>query len=152
MTTKLTYSFWIKYQKKQIGRRANIIRRYSPSSRAGISLLSTSAGYDFTCSLSGNKRWEILDFGNTVNQTRWNQFTFTVDDSLRVCAYINGVREKCHDKSVYDVFSTGYNTAVRIGGDWYAGAEPAIYFDDFAIWRVILTEEEVLELYKTSNT
>ena len=150
-STKLTYSFWVKFQKSQIGKRTNIIRKYSSGSRAGLSFLWINNRFEFRFYLAANKRWDIIGFATPVNRVQWNQFTFTVDNDVGACAYVNGVKVKCQYTAVGDVFDVGYNTAVRIGGDWYAGSEPAIYFDDLAIWKILLTDDEIMKLYLDSR-
>lgn len=145
-----SYSIWLKYQKKQVGKRANLIRTASyeyPS----LSFMSTADGYSFQCSLSLTKRWKVMNFGKSVEQTKWNQFTFTVDDNSGACAFINGVKQMCQlvPESVSLTYSP--NKAVRIGGDWYTSSEPAFYFDDFAIWQIALNDEQVLDLFLKSK-
>ena len=39
------------------------------------------------------------------------------------------------------------NTAVRVGGAWSPKSEPMMYVDDLGIWKVALTENEVMNLY-----
>ena len=43
------------------------------------------------------------------------------------------------------------NNAVRMGGAWYANSEPMMYVDDFGIWKVALTAEDVMNLYYSSK-
>lgn len=86
-----------------------------------------------------------------MDQTKWNQLTFSIDDNSHACVYINGVKEKCQTKPDSVSYSQYSNPAIRIGGDWYYGAEPAIYFDDLAIWQVALTDDEVKSLYLASK-
>ena len=109
--------------------------------------MSKTSGYHVSFLLGDRKRWDIVDFGRNINQVLWNHFAFTVDNNARACAYINGVKEKCNSKSVYDFYYVAQNTAVRFGGDGSAD-KPAMYFDDFAIWKTILTDGEILELYR----
>lgn len=113
--------------------------------------MSRSNGYDASFHVGDKKRWNIYGFGKHINQSLWNQFTFTIDNNVRACAYINGVKEKCQTQSLYDFYYIAQNTEVRIGGDWSTGNEPAIYFDDFAIWKSIPTDDEIMKLYRESR-
>ena len=134
-----------------MGKNANIFRM-NPGSKTGLKFVySKGNGYRFSCSVSSTKRWDIFGFGKTINQAKWNQFTFTIDDSTMACAYINGVKEMCQTvpTSVSNIVSTG--SLVRIGGAWYRYSEPMMYFDDFGIWQVVLTPDDVMNLYILSN-
>ena len=137
---------WIKYTKFQAIRSANIILSYAYGSR--IKFKSRNTGeFEFAISISPSKRWILHPFGSSVVRTRWNQFTFTVDDNIGVCAFINGVKNAC--QTTYQSISLALhpNKAVRIGGAWYANSEPDIYIDDLAIWKLLLTEDEIKSLY-----
>ena len=113
--------------------------------------MSSSDGYSASFHIGDRKKWSINGFGKHINQSLWNQFTFTVDNTAKACAYINGVKEQCDTQSSYDLYYVAQNTGVRIGGRWPAGPEPAIYFDDFAIWKSIPTDDEIMQLYKDSR-
>ena len=147
----MTYSIWLRFGKSQVGQFTNIIIKY-PSSQTGIYFVySKGNGYHFSCSISASKSWSITDFGTTVNQSKWNQFTFTIDDSKMACAYINGVKEMCQTAPTSVSHTVSSNLVTRVGGDWYAGSEPMMYFDDFGIWKVALTAEDVMNLYYSSK-
>ena len=147
----MTYSIWLRFGKSQVGQNTNIIRK-TRSDHTGIYFVySKGNGYRFSCSISSTKSWSITDFGKSVDQAKWNQFTFTIDDSKMGCAYINGVKEICQavPDSVSKTISS--NTAVRVGGAWSPKSEPMMYVDDLGIWKVALTENEVMNLYYSSK-
>ena len=134
-----------------MGKNAIIIHKY-PGSKTGLKFVySKGNGYQFSCSVSSTKRWDILDFGKTINQAKWNQFTFTIDDSTMACAYINGVKEMCQTVPTSVSYTVSHNYATRIGGNWYAYSEPMMYFDDLGIWKVALTPDDVMNLYILSK-
>ena len=113
--------------------------------------VATLQFYKFSASISATKRWNMAQFGKNVKQTKWNQFTFTIDDSSFACVYINGVKEECQTSYTPASYTLTGSNAIRIGGDWYARAEPSLYLDDFAVWNVVLTDEEIMQLYKESK-
>ena len=120
--------------------------------RTGISFIySKSINYHFKCSISGSKQWDIRNFGTTVNQLKWNQFTFTIDDSKMACAYINGVKEMCQTSPMSVSYTISSNVETRVGGRWQPGSEPMMYVDDFGIWKIALTDDDVMNLYYSSK-
>eukprot|EP00795_Rhopilema_esculentum_P003324 gene3324-1661_t len=148
----VTYSLWIKFTKFQAIRSAIIMLSYNSGVRTGMSFKARNTGeFEFAISVSTSKRWFLHPFGRNVVRTRWNQFTLTVDDNIGVCAFINGVKDACQT-TYQSVSLTDYaNTAVRLGGAWFADSEPDIYIDDFAVWQVALTENEVKNLYEQTK-
>ena len=148
--TTVTYSIWLKYQRKQVGKTTFIIRSYAFGSKTGILMENRNGGYLAKFQLGDEKRW-ALEFGKQINQIVWNQFTFTIDNSVQACAYINGVKEICETKPSSNAYTIDSNVKVKLGGGWLNGNEPAIYFDNFAIWRSILTDDEVMMLYNDSK-
>ena len=92
-----------------------------------------------------------MDFGTKIDQGKWNHFTFVFDDNTMACAYINGMKDKCQTVPASVSYSIASNNAVRIGGAWYAGSEPEMYFDDFGIWKVALTPSDVMTVYNESK-
>ena len=139
----------MKFQKGQVGKGTNIIRT-KHGNRPGLKFISNKDGYHIIGAISTKKRWEILSFGKWVDQTKWNQFTFAIDDNSIACAYINGAKEKCETvPTVVNLFQ-GSNP-VRIGGFWSAKSEPSMYYDDFAIWQVAFTADEAMNLYNSSK-
>ena len=151
-TTTLTYSFWLKLMKSEIGIQSNIFRSWSANSRPGIRFESLStAGFYSTIIVSKYKMWEHSTLGQQVNKTKWNHFTFTVDDNKMSCVFINGRRDQCDTSPSSVNFGMHYNTRFRIGGDFYSNKKPGMYLDDFAIWLTVLTDEEVYSLYVQSR-
>ena len=147
----MAYSIWLRSGKAQVGQHTNIFQRYE-ASQTGLSFeYSHGNGYRFRGSISATKQWDIIDFGKTVNQSKWNQFTFTIDDSKMACAYINGVKEMCQTTPTSVSYTISSNNAVRVGGHWYPNSEPMIYFDDIGIWKVALTPDDVMNLYYSSK-
>jgi len=147
----VTYSIWLRFGKAQVGQYTNIFQRYH-GGQTGLSFEYVQIhGYRFRGSISASKQWDIIDFGKTVNQSKWNQFTITIDDSKGACAYVNGVKEMCQTvpTSVSNTISS--NNAVRVGGNWYPNSEPMMYFDDIGIWKVALTADDVMNLYYSSK-
>ena len=134
-----------------MGKSTNIFRRYHTRKTGLKFVYSQGNGYQFSSSVSSTKRWDIFDFGKTINQAKWNQFTFTIDDSTMACAYINGVKEMCQTVPTSVSNTVSSNSAVKIGGAWYANSEPMMYFDDLGIWQVALTPDDVMNLYILSK-
>ena len=117
-----------------------------------IGLPNKNDGYNFQVSLTTSKRWVVGNFGKNVIRQHWNHFTITVNNDVGVCAYVNGVKEKCESTSQSVSLSGNSNIAMRIGGTWPShSAVPEMFVDDFAIWKATLTEEEVRILYESSK-
>ncbi|XP_065065323.1 uncharacterized protein LOC135691396 [Rhopilema esculentum] len=150
----ITYSMWIKYTEYQATTKTYSLLMLSNEfgSRIGIDFRSRLSGdFAFRAAVTTGKKWDLTGFGSSVIKTNWNQFTLTVDDNIGVCAFINGVKDACQT-TYQSVSLTEYaNTAVRLGGAWYADSEPDIYIDDFAVWQVALTENEVKNLYEQTK-
>ena len=148
----VTYSIWIKYTEFEASSsaQASIIRSYAFNVRRGISFRSESDGkFSFAASISLSKRWDIKGFGRAVIKTNWNQFTFTVDDNAGSCAFVNGVKDACQSTHV-SVSLNDMKSSFRIGGIPSTN-EPGIYVDDLAVWQVLLTEDEIRNLYEQTK-
>ena len=140
----------MKFQKAQVGKKAHILSRKSQGI-VGLTFTANRDSYDFRGAISEFKAWHILDFGRGIVRTKWNQFTFTIDDNAFACAYINGVKEKCQTVPNTVTNDIRTNKAIRIGGAWYANSAPMMYVDDFGVWQVALTPEEVRRLKEMSK-
>ena len=145
---------WIKYTEYQATTRSHSSLMLSKEfgSRTGFDFRSTvSEDFSFRVAVTTGRKWNLIGFGRSVIKTNWNQFTLTVDDNIGVCAFINGVKDACQT-TYQSVSLTDYaNTAIRLGGTWFSGSEPDIYIDDFAVWQVALTENEVRNLYEQTK-
>ena len=75
----------------------------------------------------------------------------TVNDDVGVCAFVNGVKEKCESVSQSVSLNSNTNVAVRIGGTWAPRSVPDMFVDDLALWKATLTENEVQALYESSK-
>ena len=148
----VTYSFWFKLMESQTDQSVKVLRNYGHRRRAGFSFISNAnGGFYSKIAISKYKRWEIVDFGHQVNKTRWNHFTFTVDDSRMFCVFINGEKDQC-DKSAASVnLDMQYNNQLRIGGNWGNNQITGMYLDEFGIWLTVLPDSEIFNLYIQSK-
>ncbi|XP_065066479.1 uncharacterized protein LOC135692299 [Rhopilema esculentum] len=149
----VTYSVWIKYTEFEASRSAPayVFHSYAFNQRRGVHFSSKSDGkFTFAVSISLSKRWIIEDFGGAVVKTNWNQFTFTVDDNAGSCAFVNGVKDACQSTHA-SVSLSDLQSSFKIGDSPSADIEPGIYVDDLAVWQVILTEDEVKNLYEQTK-
>ena len=146
----------MKFSKQETKRSRNtyIMDTNRPGSQRELRFLGFAnkhQGYHFQVSLTTSKRWIVTNFGKNVTRQHWNHFTFTVNDDVGVCAYVNGVKEKCESASKSVSLYSNSNVAMRIGGTWAANTVPEMFVDDFALWKAALTEEEVHMLYQLSK-
>ena len=107
-------------------------------------------GFDFQVSLTSAKRWGVSLFGKNITRTRWNHFVLTVDDIKGLCVYVNGQKNICGGTTTSVSLRTT-TTALRVGGAWVPGAAPSIYVDDLAIWKAVLTADEVKDLFQRTK-
>ena len=74
-----------------------------------------------------------------------------MDDSAGVCAFVNGRKNKCQTTSVSASLTAKENVELKIGGAWNSYSEPFLFFDDFAVWQAVLTDDEVMAIYGQSK-
>ena len=128
------------------------MKTYASSSRPGVYFVGLAGGgFKATFAVSKYKKWELLKFGLKVDKTKWNHFTFIVDDNSKLCVFINGVKEQCETSPISKDLVMTYNNQARIGGNWGISKQPGMYLDDFAIWLAVLTDAEVWSLYSQSK-
>ena len=107
--------------------------------------------FDVFISIGGSKLWRILQFGRDIDRTKWNQFTFTVDDDVGACLYINGAKVECNTSPISVSYDITSNDEMRIGASFSGGSQIGAYVDDFAIWKAVLTDDEIQTLYNKSQ-
>ena len=136
----------------EIGRKSNVFRPRYAGSRPGIRIDSLSGdGFYTTITVSKYKMWVHSTLGQHVNKTKWNHFTFTVDDNKMSCVFINGRKDQCDTSPTSVNFDMNYNNRFRIGGAYDSSNKASMYFDDFAIWLTVLTDDEISRLYMQSR-
>ena len=147
----VTYSLWLKFSNEEAKEKnkRSIIRSQSLSYKY---IYFSKIGADFTFDIiaSGTKKWYISPFGANIDQSLWNHFAFTLDDSEGACAYINGKQQKC-DRYPWSVSKSGRYNEVKIGGGYESTDMAAMIVDELAIWKKTLTPEEIKLVYDESK-
>lgn len=141
----LTYSLWIKMRTPQLMRGTAVFS--TTLGRLGFTFTNSGTTFIFRIAVTSSREWRLSFVDASVLRRNWNQFTFTLDDSKRVCAFINGRRKHCQATASAVSYSTH-------PGNFYIGGtinEADVYFDDFAVWNTVLEEEEIHQLYINSK-
>lgn len=90
-------------------------------------------------------------FGKTVDPYKWTHITLTFHQDTGICAYINGKRIACgNDNSAASI--TTNTQRLQIGFNWYFGERCHLYADDLAVWRSVLTDKDVKQMYDQSKS
>ena len=147
----VTYSLWLKFSKEEATekRKRSIIRSQSFSYKY-IHFSKIGADFSFDITASGTKKWYIPNFGANIDQSLWNHFAFTLDDSKKACAYINGKQQAC-DHIPWTVSIGGRYNEVKIGGGYESTDMATMSVDEMAIWKKTLTPEEIKLVYDESK-
>ena len=95
--------------------------------------------------------WGLSQFGKNVNPLKWNHIVVTFHPDIGICAYINGKRNACANSYWTKVLPVK-NHLLRIGFHWDSGGRCLLYADDFAVWRSLLTEKDVRQLYEETKS
>ena len=148
--SKVTYSMWAKIQKAMVGNVACILKN-TDGHQGMLFFFDQYFGFYFNIALNTTKRWYTSYFGGDVDRTKWNQFTFTVDDSVGVCAFVNGRKRLCRTTSQSTSLTANENVELKIGGAFYHDPPSSFFFDDFAVWQAVLTDDEVMAIYRQSK-
>ena len=86
-STRLTYSIWVKVQRQQLTKEGYIL---SNNQSHGIQFKTLNPkGFAIIFSLAASKAWEA-QFGDEIEKTKWNHFTFTLDNEKFLCVFTNG--------------------------------------------------------------
>ena len=141
---------WAKIQKAQ-GDNPVYILKNTDGHQGMVFASLKDTGFYFRIALNTTKLWYNYYFGGDVDRTRWNQFTFTVDDSVGVCAFVNGKKRLCRTTSSSASLKANENVELKIGGAFYHYSPSSFFFDDFAVWQAVLTDDEVLAIYRQSK-
>ena len=95
--------------------------------------------------------WSLSQFGKNMNPLKWNHIVVTFHPDTGLCAYINGKRAACANSYWTKVLPVK-NNLLRIGFHWDSGGRCLLYADDFAVWRSLLTEKDVRQLYEETKS
>ena len=145
----MTYSIWVKVLKKQVAKEGFIMHNYQSN---GIQF-KTLAGKGFATEfvMTSSRVWSAK-FGDEIEKTNWNHFTFTIDDDQKsLCVFINGERSTCTSSFTTRPIPSFSNVAFRLASSWPNGNETAVYIDDFAVWQTVLDDSEIKYLYNENK-
>eukprot|EP00794_Sanderia_malayensis_P009489 gene9489-10480_t len=146
--TGVTYSIWIKFTQEELRKqRRSYIMGNSQRNKAGIIFWANddrSNGYTFE--FRAGAKWWFLVFGHNVLAYRWTHFAITFQKDSGICAYVNGVLNKCGG-TVSNQKTALESSCFRLG--YYTTSSPVsgMFMDDFATWCTTLSETAVKEVY-----
>ena len=150
-TKGATWSIWVK-----LGHPLSIceiLHNYSAGRSTGIALVSRHGqglGYYFSVYATSTRKWYLNDFGKNVDPFKWTHITLTFHKDHGICAYINGNHIACgNSNSASSIKASKMN--FQIGYNWSSGRRCHLYADDFAVWRSVLTEKAVRQLYEETK-
>ncbi len=125
---------------------------FSTDNHVGIYFTAkkSTPGYFFGIVPASNKFHKLESFGTNIRPENWNNFVFTYLGSLGLCAYINGDKVAC-DSAVYSTTATTTATRFKIGYKWDSAARTEMLVDDFAVWKTVLSENEIKQMYKDGS-
>ena len=90
-------------------------------------------------------------FGKDVDPYKWTHITLTFHQDSGICSYINGNRIACGNSNKATHVTT-YSKNFQIGYHWTSGGRCHLYADDFAVWKSVLTEKDVKQIYDESKS
>lgn len=147
----VTYSVWLKFSNKEATEKhTRSIISSELFTYKHIRFRKIGAGLRFEIAVSAGKKWYLDRIGSHIDQSLWNHFAFTIDDSKEMCAYVNGKQQECDRLPTKVALSAMWNE-VKVGGGYKSTDMAAMSVDELAIWKKTLTPEEIKLVYERSK-
>ncbi len=146
-----TYSIWVKLRKEDAS--SSILQGDNSWMSTGTWLVfKPGKGFKFEVYGATGTACGLDQFEKNVNPLKWNHIVVTFRQDTGVCGHVNGKLAARENYKWTKVLPVETNR-LWIGFHWDSGGWCLLYYaDDFAIWRSVLTDKDVRQLYEETKS